>query len=199
MYQRAFRKWSVAVIAALVAGALASRGAWASTPITRGDAEAVVEAFGDGGWAVILHNQEVQLGPGDRAAAIRPLSQFNGRHYCALDWHTIVVSDFEGGDSNADAYRQAVAIISGLQVATFLDGTQLVLTQTAVKRFLNEQLLENIGLQVGYYSQWGRVMAASDLEVGLHSLRIVITDASGVAFDRAITFTVDPAGAGACL
>jgi len=42
-------------------------------------------------------------------------------------------------------------------------------------------------------------MAPSDLTVGQHTLRILISDPSGPIDDSQITFCVDAAGTGACL
>ena len=69
-----------------------------------------------------------------------------------------------------------------------LDGAPLATTQTAVKRFL--------GSTDSYYSQWGRVMAPSDLAVGPHSLSVVITNAAGtlVYYTGGITLLRRPAG-----
>ncbi len=79
-----------------------------------------------------------------------------------------------------------------------MDGSSLAITQTAIKRFLNPQLF---GVQVAYYSQWGRVMAPSDLAVGTHTLGVQLSSASSgeVLFANTITFHTDGAGTGACL
>jgi hypothetical protein len=189
----------VAILAAIASSAIFSGNVGASsTRTTRGNAEAVLQAFGNGGWAILLHNQAAEGGPADedRTVAIRPFAFF-ARHYCALDWHTILVADIEGGDKSFK-HQQAEAIISQMRVSLVVDGALLQLTQTVVKRFLNPQLF---GLQVAYYSQWGRIMAPSDLAVGAHTLRGVATDPSGstVFFDTTITFFIDADGTGTCL
>jgi hypothetical protein len=169
-------------------------GAAASTRITQGDATAVLNAFGSGGWAVIKHNSVQFAGPGDAPAAIRPFKAFDGRHYCSLDWHTIVIADVEGGDSSF-TQQQAVAIISQITAAFYLDGQPLQITQTAVQRFNNPGLF---GLEVAYYSQWGQTVSPSALAVGAHGLRGVLNFAGSVAFDNTIKFYVDPAGSSTC-
>jgi hypothetical protein len=164
----------------------------------RGDSQAVLEAFGNGGWAVINHSRvaRARRGPADRQIQIRPFDFFDGRHYCALDWHTIVIADIEGGD-RPFSRQQAEALIADVRVQFTLDGTPLQISQTSVKRFLNPQLF---GLQSAFYSQWGRVMESSDLAVGQHTLSVRMTNAAGsqIFFDNTINFFIDAEGTGAC-
>src|SRR5262245_5101808 len=166
--------------------------AW--SPTTHGDATAVLEAFGNGGWAVLLHSGAVQAAPAQGLpgpVAIRPFSgtPFDGAHYCALDWHTIAIAFFDEGPR-----QHAADWIAGLSVQFILDGAPLEATQTAIKRFLNP---ERFGLTDAYYSQFARVMAPSDLAPGSHILNVVFTDVDGTSMDG-ITFFVDPPGTGVC-
>jgi hypothetical protein len=46
----------------------------------------------------IMEGGPSDAGPGSRAA-IRPLPQYDGRHYCADDWHAIMLSLATGGAS----------------------------------------------------------------------------------------------------
>jgi hypothetical protein len=165
----------------------------------RGDAEAVLEAFGSGGWAVINHRRDEEAqgapAPANLQIQIRPLDFFDGRHYCALDWHTIVIADIEEGNQ-----PHAEAIIADLRVQLTLDKSKapLEISQTSVSRFLNP---EWFGLKEAYYSQWGGVMAPSDLAVGGHTLSIRMTNASGskTFWRNTINFFIDAQGEGACL
>ena len=163
----------------------------------KGDAEAVLEAFGNGGLAVINPSKSAQGGPADRQIQIRPFGFFDGRHYCVLDWHTILIADIEGGDSSF-RQQEAEAAIADLSVHFTLDGAPLETTQTPVKRFLNSQLF---GLDVAFYSQWGRVMKPSDLPVGEHTLSVRMTNGSGsqTFFENTIKFFIDAEGTGACV
>jgi hypothetical protein len=185
---------TVAAITAVMLGGVAAAG---SARATRGDARAVFEASGNGGWAVLLHSGKANGSPSQGTTAdlvaIRPLSgsPFDGRHYCALDWHTIVVADVEPGPQ-----KDATAVIRSLTFAVALDGSPLATEQTAVRRFLNP---ERFGLTDAFYSQIGRVMAPSELSVGAHTLSYVISDSSGPVYADGITFYVDAAGTGACL
>ena len=159
------------VIAALVGAGAAAANA---TRVTKGDAESVLNAFGNGGWAIQNHSKTLKGAPSQGLpglVAIRPFSgtPFNGAHYCALDFHTIVIADIEYGPEKA-----ASAAIDALDVSMTLDGAALALTQTPVKRFLGDG-----GSADEFYSQYGRVMAPADLALGAHSLSVVETYPAG--------------------
>ena len=170
-----------------------------STRLTRGDAQAVLEAFGGGGWAILVHSGVAQGSPADflgSHGAIRPFSgsPWDGAHFCAEDWHVILQAQFEGGDASftrSDAER----IMSGVVFNFTLDGAVLPTTRTAIKRFLNP---ERFGLQEAYYFNQGRIMSPADLSVGQHELSISGIDPAG-EFEDGITFFIDAAGTGACL
>ena len=181
---------AIAIIIIAVGGAAAD-GARA----TKGDATAVLNAFGNGGWAVLNHSEVAQGAPSqgllDSKVAIRPLPPFEGAHYCELDWHTIVLVDIEEGPA-----KVARAFIADIDMDFTLDGSPLAVTRTAVKPFLNAAALD---LDSAYYSQWGRVMAPSELAVGNHTLEVLLSYPGETPFLLGITFYVDAAGTGACL
>jgi hypothetical protein len=171
-----------------------------SARITRGDATAVFEAFGNGGRAVLQHSRVAEAAPADDAGtrgSIRPFagSPWDGAAFCADDWHVILIADIEGGDrtfSRQDAER----IMAGLRIEFTLDGRPLETTRTAIRRFLDP---DGFGLETGYYFQQGRIMAPADLTVGQHRLSVDIDDAAGQQnFHDEINFTVDAPGSGAC-
>jgi hypothetical protein len=192
------RLLALAVLATL---AVAGGTARADTArVSQGDAQAVLEAFGNGGWAILRHSQSVVQGAPadglrDSLAAIRPFAFVNGNHYCALDWHVILVAIFDGGEASYtvqdfEAYRSQVSI------AFTLDGQPLATDQTATKRSLRD--LTSAGITTAYYFQQGRVLAPDELAVGTHALTMAFSDSEGT--DRvAISFTVDAPGTGACL
>ena len=188
------RKGLAISAAVFVATMLTAMPAAAHTQINRGEAEAVLHAFGSGGWAVINHNSVQFAGPGDVAAAIRPLPKFDGRHYCTLDWHTLVVADIEG-NNGPYTEPEARAAISQLSWTFVLDGVTLTLTQTPVSHFNNPQMF---GLTKAFYSQWGQVESPAALGVGSHTLRGVETASGTVVTDNTITFYIDPADSTAC-
>jgi hypothetical protein len=168
--------------------------------ITRGDVEAVLHAFGGGGRAVRLHSKTAEGAPADflgSHGSIRPFagSAWDGAHFCADDWHVILIADFEGGDASFQ-HDDAARIMNGLQVSFTLDGAALPTTRTAIKRFLNPG---QFGLQVAYYFQQGQIMSPADLSIGSHRLEVTMVDASGQqSFQDGITFFIDAPGTGAC-
>jgi hypothetical protein len=171
-----------------------------SRRITRGDAEAVLNAFGGGGQAVLLHSKTAEGAPADflgSHGSIRPFSgsPWDGAHFCAEDWHVILIADIEGGDGSFK-HDDAARIMDGLNVSFTLDGVPLPTTRTPVKRFLNP---EEFGLQVAYYFQQGQIMSPADLSAGGHQLEVTVVDAAGQQnFQDGITFVIDEPGAGAC-
>jgi hypothetical protein len=165
--------------------------------VTRGDAEAIFNAFPNGGWAIRL-NKGVGLGaPADGLlgrATIRPFDPFDGARYCADDWHVITTAWVEGGDSTF-TYRDAAVLMEDVDIALILDGNPLVLQRTAVKRFLNPEFF---GWEVAYAFQEGRIMSPGELSVGAHTLGAVVIDGFGNLFENTIQFYVDPTGSPAC-
>jgi hypothetical protein len=172
-----------------------------SRRITRGDVEAVLNAFGAGGRAVLSHSKTAEGAPADffgSHGSIRPFagSPWDRAHFCAEDWHVILIADIEGGDASF-THDDAEHIMNGLDVSFTLDGAPLPATRTAIKRFLNP---EQFGLQVAYYFQQGQIMSPTDLSVGNHLLEVTIVDASGQqSFQDGITFFIDAPGTGACV
>ena len=171
-----------------------------SRPITHGDVEAVFHAAGGGGLAVLLHSRTAQGAPADFVGShgsIRPFagSPWDGAHFCAEDWHVILMADIEGGDASFK-HNDAERIMNGLDISFTLDGAPLPTTRTAIKRFLDPAAF---GLQVAYYFQQGRIMAPADLSVGSHRLEVTLVDATGQqSFQDGITFVIDAPGTGAC-
>jgi len=168
--------------------------------ITRGDATAVFEAFGNGGRAVLQHSRVAQGAPADDVGSrgsIRPFSgtPWDGAAFCADDWHVILIADIEGGDSSF-SHQDAERIMQGLTVNFRLDGSPLETSRTAIRRFLDPS---GFNLDVAYYFQQGRIMAPTDLSVGPHRLEVNVSDSAGQQdFHDEITFTIDASETGAC-
>jgi hypothetical protein len=167
--------------------------------VSQGDAQAIFEGFGGGGWAIRRHSPVFEGAPADGVvgslATIRPSPLFDGAHYCALDWHVIVLAVSDGGDASYtiqdfEAYRATVSLVFTL------DGQLLETEQTATKRFLRDLTASDI--TTAYYFQQGTVLAPEALAVGSHTLT---TDFSDVYEEGQLTisFTVDAPGTGACL
>jgi hypothetical protein len=169
--------------------------------VTRGDAQAVCEAFGNGGWTILQHSHVIVQGaPADGLVGglvvIRPISSiFDGKHYCALDWHVILVAEFDGGDASYtiqdfEAFRAATSI------AFTLDGQPLATVRTATKPFQRD--LSSIGVTAAYYFQQGSVMSPDALAIGAHTPGLAESDPYGSGTDN-LTFYIDAPNTGVCL
>jgi hypothetical protein len=167
--------------------------------VSKGDAEAIFESFGNGGWAIRRHSQVLEGAPADglvgSLATIRPNPVFDGAHYCALDWHVIVLAIFDGGDASytAQDFEAFRATVSNVYT---LDGQLLEIDQTATKRFLRSLTAQDI--TTAYYFQEGTVLAPEALSVGAHTLTGDFSDVYGTG-QITISFIVDAPGTGACL
>jgi hypothetical protein len=173
-----------------------------SRRITRGDAEAVLNAFGTGGRVILGNGRTVEAAPADFAGShgsIRPFrdSPWNGRHLCAEDWHVILVAWFDGGDATFD-HQQAEAAFGPVTISFTLDGATLATIRTPIKPFHNPP--PAYGFERAWYFQQGKIMAPGDLSVGQHQLSVRFTNpAAGLDDSDGITFFIDPAGTGTCL
>jgi hypothetical protein len=187
-------------VAVLVAGSLvATIGTANASPVrvTQGDAQSILDAFGNGGWAVLLNSgQGVQAdGPTDLEvrAAIRPLPFYAGRHYCVDDWHVLLLALFDGGDASY-TYQDAVTVLGPISLDLKLDRRSLTTTRTSIKRFLNPQ---QFGFEEAYYWQQGTLVPPGGLTVGAHQLAGTLS--GGAHGTGNAKFYVDPSGTGACL
>jgi len=184
----------------LSVGLLPTRVQADSIRVTKGDVEAILNAFTTGG-RIILYTNEVAGShaglvdlPGDKGS-IRPLSPWDGQHYCVSDWHVILLAYFDGGDQSF-TYEDALNSLSGVQFSFTLDGELLSTTRTPTKRFLVPPSV----MEEAYGFQEGAIMAPADLEVGQHLLETYVTDPwfgwEGPLDD--VTFYVDDVDSSAC-
>jgi hypothetical protein len=188
---------AVAALVAISLVAAVSTADASSVRVTQGDAQSILDAFGNGGWAVRLSSgQGVQAnGPADLEirAAIRPLAFYNGRHYCIDDWHVLLLAIFDGGDTSY-TYQYAATVLDPITLDLKLDGNSLTTTRTSIKRFLNP---EQFGYEEAYYWQQGTLMPPGALSVGAHQLSSKLS--GGAHGSSSAKFYVDPSGTGACL
>ncbi len=181
----------VSLVGVVPAGASSDR-------VSKGQAEAVLQAFGGAGW-VILNHQKTMVGPpadSDLQSSIRPFSGdlWDGRHFCVQDWHTILISGISSsGSSDPWSLQQARADLDPAVVTFTLDGGPLATNRTPIKRYLKDPSVE------AYYFQQGTVLPPSALAVGTHTASFLVTFPNGDAFGDGITFYIDPSGTGACL
>jgi hypothetical protein len=189
--------------AALLAALLIPTGAQAnSLRVTEGDARAIFEAFPAGGWALRLNGGTLEGATADfmsdSMARITYMPAWNGRHFCALDWHVISVAAIEGnaiGQSRTNAeIRDA---LTQIEFDFTLDGAPLDTERSAVKRTTNPGFR---GLDEAFYIQEGRVIAPEDLAIGQHSLQFTgHRPGQPPNVFPPITFFIDAGGAGVCV
>ena len=195
-FKTRFSRVAVAASAALLASAPLTP---ALARVTRGDAQAIFEAFAGGGWAVRLHSEVMEGAPADfqppeSLARITTVPALNGKHYCGLDWHVINTAIIEGNRENeAASVSEIFERLATRDVSFRLDGAVLETVRTQPKRMLNPALRS---LTEAFYVNIGRIMAPEDLSVGSHSLRAFDKNGNQIG---AITFFIDDSGTGACL
>lgn len=169
--------------------------------IARGEAQAVFNAFGTGGRIIRRNGQTAEAAPADffgSHGSIRPFSgsPWDGRHFCAQDWHVILVAFFEGGDTSFDR-EQAKAVLDPVSITFTLDGATLVTERTPIKPFHDPQAFD---LERAWYFQQGKIMSPDDLSVGQHELSARFIDANiGLDENDGIAFFIDASNTGACL
>ena len=112
---------AVAAVALMVVGGSASA---ATDRVTRGEAEAVLQGYGTGGQVLRANGATVTGAPADvgETATIRPFE--SGRHYCAEDWHVVVVALIDGGDTSY-THEVATAFLGTVSLEFTLDGAPL--------------------------------------------------------------------------
>lgn len=133
----------------------------------------------------------------DIKAAIRPFSGtvFDDRHYCAEDWHVILIANISG-DSPSWSLQQAREELDPTTTQFVLDGADLPTQRTALKRFLVPELLD---VAEAYYYQQGAVLSPSELATGEHTLEVAVSKGVDRIFEDQIVFHIDAAGTGVCL
>ena len=129
--------------------------------------------------------------------SIRPFqgSPWDGRHFCAEDWHVILVGWVDGGAASFD-HQQARAAFDPVTITLHArrrpagndpDPDQALQRPGAVRGGNGRGTSNRAG-------SWRRMTSS----VGQHELSVSVTDPTGVA-DNGITFFVDAAGTGACM
>jgi hypothetical protein len=168
----------------------------APTPrVSRGDAEAVYNASGNGGQAILLHSPTPQGAPDPQGVRIGPFGAANGRHFCNLDWHVLGVNIVDFPGSHADMS----ALLNQLDVEITLDGAPFPLLSSTVKRWNPEGALAAFGSADAWFKPFGGLIAPGALAVGTHTTIIVLTDPSTGEVDTgSATFFVDASGTGSC-
>lgn len=172
--------------------------------VSKGNAQAVFEE-GAGAGKLLRLKDNVKFGtPGDlnKRASIRPFPENDGHHWCAEDWHVILIAYFsDDRDRNSSFTKQdAENELNPMVIDFTLDGEALTDTErTGVKNVPNakETFPPELGITQAFFIQQGRLMSPQELHVGEHTLSFTAvgpgTDDSG-----SITFVIDAPGTGAC-
>ena len=114
----------------------------------------------------------------------------------SIGTHTIQVAALDGGDS-ADNHQEVAASLSATTVTFSVDGVPISFGRTAIKRFLNPELLD---AEFAWWLNFGVLLPPGSLSVGPHELVTTIDFHDGEGPELIETpFTVDGAGTGACL
>jgi hypothetical protein len=158
--------------------------------IGQGEAEAAFHARVTGGF----HGRGAPDDP-DQKVIIRPFFE-NGRHYCAEDWHALVLAlSVTEADDGVTSVGQAKALFEPTKIAFVLDGAPLETTRQPVKPFLEDSPAK------AYALVQGRVMAPDELAAGSHTLAVTIENDPLNPQVQVPTsqFFIDAAGTGACV
>jgi hypothetical protein len=152
-----------------------------------------------GGVVVTDHAGVVRGAPADidLRAAIRPYadSDWDGRHYCAEDWHVLVVAWIAAIDES-HTVQQAKDELAATTIQLVLDGMELDTERTAIRPMPKQP--EEAEEAEGLYFQQGKIVAPGELSVGTHTLAFTATFPAGSEGSQ-ITFSIDAPGTGACL
>jgi hypothetical protein len=161
--------------------------------VSRGDAEAVLQAT-HAGVVVTDHAGVVRGAPADidLRATIKPYadSDWDDRHFCAEDWHVLVVGWFGAIDESHTA-QQAKDELAATTIQLVLDDMELDTQRTAIRPIQTEDA-------EGFFFQQGKIVAPDELSVGTHTLAFTATFPGGSEGSQ-IAFSIDAAGTGACL
>jgi hypothetical protein len=178
-----------------------SKASAASGRVTQGDVEAILHADPNGGSGDIIFHAHPVPGFADYPlAAITPLSDRSGRHYCVDDWHVERITFYNIVD-NVFFFtgEQAIADLEATTVTLTLDGVTLSTIRTSIHK-LNAADQQRFGLPGPLFAfQTGSILSPSALSVGDHTAGLVTTDPVFGTFTDSSTFTVDPSGTDVCL
>ena len=172
--------------------------------ITRGEVQAVLEAFQTGGVVVLLRASDtagLYAAPADLEGsngAIRPFPQWDGQHLCVDDWHVVLIGFFEGGDKSF-TIQDAEDLLSkwGVTFTLVFRGESFVLdtVRTSTRAFLNP---DPFGFEKAYGYQQGHIVPAGAFPIGDYTLEAVVEFDGAVQFETSISFFVDPSDSAAC-
>lgn len=172
--------------------------------VSKGNAQSVFQE-GAGAGRLLREKGHVDFGtPGDLniRASIRPFSGtvFDGHHYCAEDWHVILIAYVSDDSGRNSSFTKQIAEseLDPLVINFTLDGQALTDTErTGVKNVPDAKESIGDGVTQAFFIQQGRLMSPDELAVGEHTLSFTATGPDTDDSDS-ITFFIDAPGTGAC-
>ena len=160
--------------------------------INRGKAEAVFHTGFTGG----LRSQGAPADP-DRKVTIKPFEEKDVSHYCAEDWHVILLGlGIDEAMLGVTSVGEAKKLFAPTVMTFVLDGEPFETTRLPVR-----PLLRDPPEKVFVLSQ-GRAVGPDELAVGSHTLSVTVENDPDPEFAETYTLTrqffIDAAGTGVC-
>jgi hypothetical protein len=155
--------------------------------ISRGEAQAALDAFWTAGFTIANRTQTPPPAFQDVHYILLNVTH-EDVHYCTLDWFAYGI-----GWAWAGSYQEAAADRAAVQVSHEIDGRTVDYKVTAAKRV------------IAFGEVWGWVYGAlvppGSLPIGAHTLTTTVIDplSPGDSFTATVTFYIDAQGTGACL
>jgi len=167
--------------------------------INRGKAEAVFHTGFTGG----LRSHHGAPADPDRKVTIKPFEEQGVSHYCAEDWHVILLGLSIGEGTvglTVTSVGEAKKLFAPTVMTFVLDGQPFETTRLPVKPLLNDDPGKWFGLVQG------RVMGPDELAPGSHTLSVTVENDPDPEFAETYTlpdtpprrFFIDAAGTGVC-
>jgi hypothetical protein len=171
----------------------------ANQPFTKGDAIALF--YGAGGPVVSVHNPSSESGAFESSKRIGPGHNFDGRHFCATDWHVMFINLFAVDSiEGVHTLGEARVFFASVQVTYELDGAPLAVMNTEVQPVQGDVTSLDPNATVAYHQKTGAILAPDALSVGPHTEQVRVFQNGALTDDLGpVTFYVDAAGTGACL
>jgi hypothetical protein len=161
--------------------------------INRGKAEAVFHTGFTGG----LRSGHGAPADPDRKVTIKPFEEAGVSHYCAEDWHVILLGlGVDEATEGVTSVGEATRLFTPTVMTFVLDGKPFETTRLPVKPLLRKPP-EKVFVLVQ-----GRVVGPDELAVGSHTLSVTVENDPDPEFAETYTMTrqffIDAAGTGAC-
>jgi hypothetical protein len=159
--------------------------------ISQGEAQAMFQTGFTGG----LHGRGAPSDP-HQQVVIKPWFK-NGRHYCAEDWHAILLGiSIDEAMVGVTSVGEAAELFAPTVMTFVMDGKPFETTRLPVKPLLNDDPGRAFGLVQG------RAVGPGELAAGSHTFSVTVENDPDPKFSKTYTYTskfvFDAAGTGAC-